>query len=123
MNAELVINANSDVVLQSVTTRLRQRGLYFVRSFNLRSALAAHWGGECPYHGPAECSCQYVVLLIYGNAAEPMVLTIHSHAGRTSARIVRDATTTPDPQLVEAVMTGLFEAALAVKTALARAVS
>ena len=123
MNDGLIINADSAGFLQAVTSSLMQRGLYLVRSFDLRSALANHSGCECPHHGPAECSCQYVVLLIYGNAAEPVVLTIHSQAGRTSARIVRDVAPPLDPQLAEDVLTGLFEAALAVQTALARPAS
>ncbi len=117
MNDGLVFSADNDVVMPAVAARLTRRGLSLVRSFDLRSALATHPECECPHHGTAQCSCQYVVFLVYGNAAEPIVLTIHSHDGMTWAGIVHDATTSPDPELAQAVMAGLCEAALTLETA------
>jgi hypothetical protein len=54
------------------------------------------------------------VLLVYGEAAAPLVLTLHSHDDRTSAQIVRDAANAPDPHLAEQVMAALAEAALSI---------
>jgi hypothetical protein len=56
------------------------------------------------------------VLLIYGEAVAPLVLTLHSHDDRTSAQIVRDAANAPDPHLAEQVMAALMEAALSAQT-------
>lgn len=117
MSDGFVFNAGSDVVVQSLTTRLTQQGLSLVRSFDLRSALTHHPECECPHHGTAHCSCQFVVLLIFGNVAEPAVLTLHSHDGRTWASVVHDATTRPDPSLAEEIRTGLTETGLTLENA------
>lgn len=130
MNESLVFNFDSETSTNAAMAALARHSLYVVRSFDLRSALAAHGGCECPYHGTAQCNCQFSVLLVYrerplgqssrdGDTAEPVVLTTHSRDNRTEARIVHDATTLPDPRLAEAVMTALVEAAMTLHAAAA----
>ena len=119
MSESLVFNFGSETAIKAVMTTLARHGLYVIRSFDLQSALGAHGGCECPHHGTAQCNCQFVVLLVYGEAslwdgeaAEPVVITTHSRDNRTEARIVHDAATIPDPRLAEEVMVALVEAAI-----------
>ncbi len=119
MNESLVFNFGSETAIKAVLTTLARRGLYVIRSFDLQSALGAHGGCECPHHGTAQCNCQFVVLLVYGEAflrggeaAEPVVITTHSRDNQTEAKIVHDAATIPDPRLAEEVMAALVEAAM-----------
>ena len=112
MNESIVFNFDSETAIKAVMTTLARHGLYVTRSFDLRSALTTHGGCECPHHGTAQCNCQFVVLLVYGEAAEPVVITMHSRDNRTEAKIVHDATAIPDPRLAEAVMTVLMESAI-----------
>ncbi len=104
-----LFDADSWTVVPAVMAALTGRGLLVIRSFDLRSALAADVACECPHHGTARCTCQYVVLLVYGDAVQPVVLTLHCRDGRTQAQIIRDATTVPDPRLTEQVMAALAD--------------
>jgi hypothetical protein len=121
MNESLLFNFDSDTVSQAVITALARQGLSVLRSFDLRSALGAHGGCECPHHGTAQCNCQFVVLLVYGEAADPVVVTTHARDNRTEARIVHDATIFPNPRLADQVMTALVEAAITMQAAIAPA--
>ena len=134
MTDDLTFNSTGEAAARTATAALIRCGLRVVRSFDLRSARTSHadseasrWDCACPHHGTAQCACQFVVLLVYGDpstlplvagqvATAPLVLTLHSHDDRTSARIVRDAASLPDPRLAEQVMAALMEAALAAPT-------
>jgi hypothetical protein len=113
----IVFDFDGATVAQAATTTLTRRGFYVVRSFDLRSALAAHAKCECPHHGAAQCTCQFTVLLVYGDAPQPVTLTIHCRDNQTQAQIAHDATTQPDPQLAENVMTALVEVGLTLHVA------
>jgi hypothetical protein len=113
----LLVDVDGATVTQAAIAALTQRGLYVVRSFDLRSALAAHTDCECPHHGTAQCTCQFIVLLIYGDAPQPVTLTIHFRDERTQAQIVHDATTHPNPHLAEQVMAALVEVGLLLHSA------
>lgn len=117
MNEGILFNFDSETATQSALTSLARHSLYVIRSFDLRSALQPHGGCECPHHGTAQCDCQFVVLLVYGEATEPVVVTLHSRDNQAQARIVHDATTIPDPRLTEEVMAALVEAAITLRAA------
>ena len=102
-----LFDTDSSTVVPAVMAALTGRGLLAIRSFDLRSALAAEVACECPHHGTATCTCQFVVLLVYGDAVQPVVLTFHCRDGQTQAQIIRDAATVPDPRLTEQVMAAL----------------
>ena len=118
MNDNIWFNADSATVMAAAMADLTRQGLYVLRSFDLRSALAADGPCACPHHGSAHCNCQFLVLLIYGDFAQPVVLTLHGRDAQTQVQIVRDATTVPDPRLAEKVMAALVETGLAVRAAL-----
>jgi len=127
MNNSLLFDCNGETAAQAATDSLTRRDFRVVRSFDLRSAMAAHAGCECPHHGTAQCTCQFVVLLIYGDPSAgsggaPVVITAHSRDAQAQVQIVRptgmlrdDANSRPDPRLVEQVM-----AALTVQAVLSR---
>ena len=130
----ILYDGDGEAAAQAVTEALTRRGFRVVRSFDLRSAMAAHADCECPHHGTAQCTCQFVVLLVYGDRSTreafasaqdgdsegaPAVVTAHSRDAQAQVQIVRptgmirdDANAWLDPRLVEQVMAALFEAAL-----------
>ncbi len=133
MNDSLLYDCNGVTAARAATETLTRRGFRVVRSFDLRSAMAAHADCECPHHGTAKCTCQFVVLLVYGESGAPAVVTAHSRDAQAQVQIVRptgmlrdlkavrdDANTRPEPRLVEQVMAALFEAALSVQAASSR---
>lgn len=120
MNDSILFNSDGEATAQAVTAALTRRGYRVIRTFDLRSVLAApadrdasQWNCDCPYHGTDRCTCQFVVLLVYGDTAEPAVITTHSRDTQARLRIVYDALTRPDPGLAGQIMTVLRETAQA----------
>jgi hypothetical protein len=138
MNENILYDCNGETAAQAATETLTRRGFRVVRSFDLRSAMTTHADCECPHHGTAQCTCQFVVLLAYGDPSAgsggaPVVVTAHSRDAQAQVQLVRptgmlrdlkavrdDANSRPDPRLVEQVMAALFEAALSVQAASSR---
>lgn len=127
----ILYDCNGETAAQAATEALTRRGFRVVRSFDLRSAIAVHADCECPHHGTAKCTCQFVVLLVYGESSAPIVITAHSRDVQAQVQIVRptgtglkavrdDANSQPDPRLVEQAMAALFEAALTAQAGLPR---
>jgi len=82
-NALGIINQPSEVAIPRMTSILMERGLQVERSFDLRTAREAHVGCTCPHHGTEKCSCQIVVLLVYGEDEYPATLVAHGRDGKT----------------------------------------
>ena len=136
MNENILYDCNGETAAQAATEALTRRGFRVVRSFDLRSAMTTHADCECPHHGTAQCTCQFVVLLAYGDPSTgsggaPVVITAHSRDAQAQVQLVRptgtglkavrdDANSRPDPRLVEQVMAALFEAALTAQAVLPR---
>ena len=104
MNDSLLFDCNGETAARAATEALTRHDFRVVRSFDLRSALAplaAHADCECPHHGTAQCTCQFVVLLAYGDPSTgsggaPVVVTAHSRDIQAQVQIVHDANTQPD---------------------------
>ena len=118
MNESLSFNFDGETVARAAIATFARHGLYVIRSFDLRSALAAQPGCECPHHGTAECNCQFAVLLVYSDTGTLAALTLHSHDSQTYTQIVHDAATTPDPRLAAQIMATLVEVAFTLHTTL-----
>ncbi len=74
-----------------VTDRLELLGLQIQRSFDLRTAACvSHPEEACPHRGTAPCTCQLVVLLVYGADGPPVSLVAHGYEQRTWFWLVRD---------------------------------
>ncbi len=78
---ELVIRREYDVMLAEIRRRLESAGLRVQQSFDLRSALLEVLNCRCPHHGTARCTCQYGVLLVYGQGGGPATLQAHGRDG------------------------------------------
>ncbi len=74
-------------------------GLRIVRSFDLQSARSAHVECTCPHHGTAQCTCQFVVLLVYGHIGAPVTLVAHGQDGYTWFSMVDSPRQPADSQL------------------------
>ena len=66
-----------------VREKLTYAGLRVVPTFDLQIARLAHPECECPNHGTEQCSCQMVILLVYGKQEDPATLVIHGQDGKT----------------------------------------
>lgn len=117
MSNTVLLNTDSETAAQIVTAILTRQGYHVLRSFDLRSALVAHPKRVCPCHGTSPCNCQFVVLLVYGRAARPVVVIAHGHDQETSLQIVSDLQERPDPDLAGEVMAAIVEAALRAEVA------
>lgn len=110
MDEELVLPFSADVVARAMWAILAGQGLQVVRSFDLRSALATHPDCPCPHHGTAQCDCQFIVLLVYGETGRPVVVNLHGSDAHTAMIIVPDTATFPDTRLLRQVTAALVEA-------------
>lgn len=74
--------SHKDVIFW-VEQQLTALGLVVRPSFDLQAAKSAHADCTCPYHGTANCDCQIVVLLVYGEQEPPITLVVHSRDEKT----------------------------------------
>jgi hypothetical protein len=84
------IYSSHETAVTWASRELESLGLKVVRSFDLQVARAAHVDCSCPHHGTAQCDCQMVVMLVYGNMAEPLTLVAHSRDGKTHFTLVQN---------------------------------
>ena len=95
----LSIYCPCDEALPRVSQQLKEAGLRTVQTFDLHSAMAGMHGCSCPNHGTDECDCQMVVLLVYGDAAEPVTLLLHGNSKQTWISLADSILQHPNPQL------------------------
>jgi hypothetical protein len=79
----LIVEQPYDIAIEQVTQQIRSLGFQVTLTFDLQEARHAHANCTCPYHGTEQCSCQLVVILIYGNGPRPATLIAHGHEGKT----------------------------------------
>ena len=84
----LTLNLDSKKAVERMTDRLSADGLQVIRSFDLRTARAAHVDCPCPHHGNTECDCQMVVLLVYDDLGIPLTLIAHGKDSKTHFALV-----------------------------------
>ncbi len=113
-NVQLVtIQADCEQATTQATQLLSSAGLQAVRSFDLRSARTAHAECTCPHHGTAECTCQFVVLLVYGQGGAPVTLVAHGHDGQTWLSVVDTPQQPVDMKLAAKIAQALSPASFA----------
>ncbi len=112
MNERVLVNANGETAVQTVTTILTRQGYRVIPIFDLRSAPTAQSGRVCSCYGTLPCTCQFVMLLVCANTGKPMIVIVHGHDAETILRIVDDPFARPDPDLALQVMAAMVEAAL-----------
>jgi hypothetical protein len=99
----LSIDSSCDRALQTIRTNLSQAGLWVVQTFNLNTARLSLHDCYCPNHGTEACDCQMIILLVYGEVAEPVTLVLHSYNGRTWISIANSLFQSRDEKLADRV--------------------
>jgi hypothetical protein len=100
MSRILALKESSEPIARRFESALAKHGGQAVRSFDLKSARAASTReASCPYHHTTDCTCQYLILIVYtAQATRPCTVVLHEFEGMT--RVTLD-----DP---EGVLAGLF---------------
>jgi len=83
-------DSTCDEALKVTKTKLAQAGLRTVQTFNLNTARLGVDNCSCPNHGTEDCNCQMIVLLVYGESAEPATLILHGNDGKTWISVTDD---------------------------------
>lgn len=109
MQRDLTLASPCEQTISLLISTLAVHGIRVERSFDLRSALHDQPDCPCPHHGTTQCTCQYVVLLAYEEAAStpPVVLTAHECDGITRVRV---AASEPGGRLSWPLLAALDEA-------------
>ncbi len=107
MDPQVQIMNDSHVATRELTQALEAVGLRVYISFDLRNALAAMPECGCPHHGTDQCTCQYAVLLVYGNSPSPAHVVVHGRDGQTwlSVPAAGDRSTMLPQRILEIVAT------------------
>jgi len=84
----LTLNLDSQKAVERMMNRLAADGMQVIRSFDLRTARAAHVECSCPHHGNTECDCQMVILLVYDDLGIPLTLIAHGNGDKTHFALV-----------------------------------
>jgi hypothetical protein len=79
----LTLSQTCQQVDEWIRNLLSNADLRVIPTFDLQLARSAHTDCSCPHHGTEQCSCQLVILLIYGKEEQPATLVIHGQDGKT----------------------------------------
>ena len=103
----LIVDLPCDMALQAAKKKLLQGGLRALQAFDLHTARHTQQDCPCPHHGTADCDCQMVVLMVYGESAEPVPLILHGSDGQTRFSIADDPSQRIDKKLVASIKEAL----------------
>ena len=84
----MIIYKNCNQVIAEISRLLTGSGFYIVESFDLQNARANHSGCTCPHHGTDQCTCQFAILLVYGEDEMPVSLMVHGHDEMTELSMI-----------------------------------
>lgn len=84
--------------VQDFLMRINRAGLYAIRTFDLHDTRDRETACSCPYHVTAQCDCQMVVILVYGEDDQPASVVVHGHDGQTWISLV-ESLGTVNPRL------------------------
>lgn len=103
----LSVNHPCDETLRWTTKQLSRAGLRAVQTFDLHAARAALHDCSCPNHGTQDCDCQMVVVLVYGDAEQPITLFLHGNDGQTWLSIADEPSQRVDAKLLAGIREAL----------------
>ncbi len=89
MEQQVQVAMDCQETIEVLAQALEIQGMRVYRSFDLRNALASLPECDCPHHGTEQCTCQYAVLLVYGDASSPVQVVAHGRDGRTWLKILK----------------------------------
>ena len=78
----MVLDQTCDQVLTWINQQLISAGFRVVKTFDFQVARLAHPDYPCQHHGSGRCTCQMVVLLVYGKQEDPSTLVVHGQDKR-----------------------------------------
>ena len=84
--------------VQDFVKRMNRVGLYAMRTFDLHDTRDRETACTCPHHGAAQCDCQMVIILVYGEDDRPVSVVVHGHNGQTWFSLV-ESLDTVNPRL------------------------
>jgi hypothetical protein len=87
--------------------QLSRAGLRSVQTFDLHAARLGSHGCTCPNHSTDQCDCQMIVLLVYGEAAEPTTLILHGNDGQTWVSLIDNPLQPTDKKLMASIRQAL----------------
>ena len=99
----LTVDLPCDMALQAAKKKLAQSGLRALQTFDLHTARHTQPECPCPHHGTADCDCQMVVLMVYGETPEPVPLILHGSDGQTRFSITDGPSQRVDRRLVASI--------------------
>ena len=94
----LYLHQPCDDAVQDFVNRMNRGRLYAIRTFDLRDTRDREAACTCPHHGTAQCDCQMVVILVYGEDDRPASVVVHGHDGQTWFSLV-ESHGTANPRL------------------------
>ena len=103
----LSFDSSCNEALQLTKEQLLGAGLRPVQTFDLHTARLGPHGCSCPNHGTEECDCQMIVLLVYGEVAEPATLILHGNDGKTWVSVEGSPLHRTDAKLVTSIRQAL----------------
>lgn len=99
----LSIHSSCAKALQLTKKQLSQTGLHLVQTFDLHAARLGTHDCSCPNHGTDKCDCQMIVLLVYGETAEPATLILHGNEGQTWISVTDNPLQRADKKLMTSI--------------------
>jgi hypothetical protein len=99
----LSIDSSWEKALHSIQASLSEAGFSTVQTFNLHATQRSSQGCGCPIHGTEQCDCQMIVLLVYGEPAEPATLMLHGNHTKTWLSIPESAPPVSNPGLIDTI--------------------
>lgn len=103
----LSIDSPCEKALQWTRQQLLHAGLRPIQTFDLQTARQGLHDCSCPNHGTEACDCQLVVLLVYGEVAEPATLILHGNDGKTWVAVSDAPSYRADGRLVSRIRQAL----------------
>ena len=99
----LTVDLPCELALQAAKQKLMQTGLRALQTFELHTARHVQQDCPCPNHGTADCDCQMVVLMVYGETPEPATLILHGSDGQTRFSLADDPSQRADRKLMASI--------------------
>ncbi len=95
MDYTVRVDRPSEQVIPELVNALERRDLRVMITFDLQLARAHQVDCHCPHHGTEECTCQYAVLLVYGQKQGSGVyrtVTVHGRDGEVWLSLLQSPT-------------------------------
>jgi hypothetical protein len=89
MSKTLTLTGECASIAARLQKALAEQGHWVVNSFDLQSARAlTPESCPCPHHHTTQCTCQYIVLIVYvAQGGPPRAITLHEFEGITRATL------------------------------------